>query len=65
MEVLSMYWNEKVAVVAGCKRFVIGYRKIKVVLTCIECVLAFMECFASYLWIDNFIGNFMFGSGRN
>ena len=41
------------------------FSKMKVALTCIECVLAFMKYFASYLWIDNFKGNFMFRICKN
>ena len=37
----------------------------KVALTCIECLLAFMEYFASYLWFDNLKDSLMFGWSRN
>ena len=41
------------------------FKKMKVALICIECVLAFMEYFDSYSWVDNLKGSFICGSCRN
>ena len=47
----ALRWKKLACVLYDVMMF--EFKKMKVALTCIECLLAFMEYFASYSWVDN------------